>query len=61
MTKFVFVTGPKDFRHDYILDLYNGGFLKNGFRAKLLDVPTMGHQICSGDSLEQALGFIEGQ
>ncbi|MEI6323546.1 MAG: hypothetical protein WCP60_10630 [bacterium] len=59
--KFVFVTGPKDFRHDYILDLYNGGFLKNGFRAKLLDVPTMGHQICSGDSLEQALGFIEGQ
>lgn len=57
--KFVLITGPKDFRHNYILDIYNGGFLKQGFRCKLLDIPTMGHEICSGDTLQQALSYIE--
>ncbi len=57
--KFVFVTGPDDFRHGNILDIYKGGFLKDGYQVKLLDVPGMGHAICSAESLSEGLGFLE--
>ncbi len=59
--KFVLITGPGDFRHNFILDIYNGGFQQEGFNVLLLDVPGMGHQICSGETLEQALHYIEGE
>ena len=40
--KFVLVTGPNDFRHGNILDIYKGGFLKDGYDAKLLERPRHG-------------------
>lgn len=58
--RFVLITGPGDFRHDYILDIFHGGYEANGFRARLLDVPGMGHEECSAQTLEEALTFIEG-
>ena len=57
--KFVLITGSKDFRHGNILDLY-AGFEADGFNARLIDVPGMGHEDCNGSTLEQALQFIEG-
>ena len=59
--RFVFITGAKDFRYGKILDIYEGGFLPNGFQAKLIDQPNMGHQLCSADSLSQAFRFVEGR
>ena len=57
--RFVFVTGPGDFRTHYIKDIYNGGYKPNGFNSLLIDVPEMRHNICSGESLAKALDFIE--
>jgi len=56
--RFAFVTGAKDFRYGKILDIYEGGFLKNGFRAKLIDQPGMGHQLCRPESLLEAFHFV---
>jgi hypothetical protein len=57
--RFVLITGTNDFRRGNILDVFNGGFFREGFRAKLLDVPGMGHTTCSGETLAAALDFIE--
>ncbi len=57
--RFVLITGEHDFRRGNILDLYHGGFIKHGFTTKLLDVPGMGHDVCTADILEQALDFLE--
>jgi hypothetical protein len=59
--RFVLITGPNDFRHGNLTDIFNGGFKPEGFLAKLIDVPGMGHQDCSGETLDQALNFIEGK
>jgi pimeloyl-ACP methyl ester carboxylesterase len=59
--RFVFVTGPGDFRNHYIKDIYEGGYKPNGFKALLIDVPEMRHQTCDAESLEKALAFIEGR
>jgi hypothetical protein len=59
--RFAIITGPGDFRYGNILDIFNGGFSKRDFRAKLFDVPGMGHTFASGESLANALAFIEGQ
>jgi len=56
--RFVFITGDRDFRHGNILDIYEGGFLKNGFQAKLIDEPNTGHQLCSPESLTTAIHFL---
>jgi hypothetical protein len=58
---FVLITGPNDFRHGNILDIYNGGFKPQGYHCLLLDVPGMGHQDASGESLEKALDYIESK
>ena len=58
-TKFVLITGGGDFRRGNILDIYNGGFALEHFQSKLIDVPSMGHENCNGQILEQALGFLE--
>ncbi|MDD2710484.1 MAG: hypothetical protein PHV34_21100 [Verrucomicrobiae bacterium] len=58
-TRFALITGPGDFRHNPILDLYEDGFVKNRFMAGLFDIPGMGHSLCSTETLEQALEFIE--
>ncbi len=57
--RFVLVTGTNDFRRGNILDIFNGGFAKEGFKAKLFDVPGMQHTTSSGDILSAALDFIE--
>lgn len=57
--KFVIITGPGDFRHGNLLDIYTDGFVKDGYKAKLLDFPKMKHEICDTDALTQALDFIE--
>jgi hypothetical protein len=59
--RFAFVTGDKDFRHGNILDIYRGGFVKNGFQARLIDQPGMGHQLCSPESLAEAFHFVGGK
>ena len=58
--RFAFVTGVRDFRHGNILDIYQGGFVKNGFQARLIDEPKMGHQLCSPESLQAAFDFVGG-
>ncbi len=57
--RFALVTGPGDFRHGAILDIFHGGFEAEGFNAKLFDVPGMGHQDADGQTLEKALNFLE--
>ncbi len=56
--KFVMITGPNDWRYRYIQDIYNGGFLPGHYKAKLLDIPGMGHQVCGGEALQAALDFL---
>ena len=53
------ITGPGDFRYGHFLDIYAGGFAKDGFRAKLIDDPWMAHVTCGPVALCQALDFIE--
>jgi predicted esterase len=57
--RFVLVTGTNDFRRGNILDIFSGGFAKEGFKVKLFDVPGMQHTTCSGEILSTALDFIE--
>ena len=58
--RFVFITGSNDFRRGNILDIFHGGFERDGFKAKLFDVPALGHDICDGETLSRALDFLEG-
>jgi hypothetical protein len=57
--RFTLITGINDFRHGNILDLYNGGFAKFGFQAKLFDIPGMGHDTANAATLGAALDYIE--
>jgi hypothetical protein len=57
--KFVLVTGSKDFRHGNILDIYTGGFRKDDYAVKLIDVPGMDHEICSQNALSQGVAFLD--
>ncbi len=59
--RFVIITGSRDFRYGHLLDIYEGGFAKEGFQARLIDVPWMEHVTCGPDALRQALDFIEPQ
>lgn len=58
--RFVLITGTQDFRRGNILDIFNGGFIREGFQAKLFDVPGMGRDTCGGEVLSAAIAFIEG-
>jgi len=57
--RFVLITGPGDFRYGHLLDIYEGGFAKDDFQAKLIDDPWMAHETCGPVALCQALDFIE--
>ncbi len=58
--RFTLVTGPNDFRHNNLLDLYENGYKPGGFKCRMIDVPGMGHQDCNGETLNQTLDFIAG-
>lgn len=58
--RFVLITGTNDFRHGNVLDIYNGGFVREKFQVKLFDVPGMGHDTCDGATLAAALEFLAG-
>ncbi|MGA7916661.1 MAG: hypothetical protein WCA00_15615 [Candidatus Acidiferrales bacterium] len=55
------ITGTNDFRRGNILDIYNGGFARQHFAAKLIDVPGLDHAICDAATLSAALDFLEGK
>ncbi len=57
--RFVLITGPRDFRYGHLLDIYEGGFVKDGFQAKFFDDPWMDHVTCGPIALNEALDFIE--
>jgi hypothetical protein len=57
--RFVLVTGSNDFRHGNILDIFNGGFQKDGYAVKLMDVPGMEHAVCPAKILKESLDFLE--
>jgi hypothetical protein len=57
--RFAVITGSEDFRRGNILDVFNGGFAKAGFQAKLFDVPGMSHDVADGNTLSSALDFLE--
>ena len=59
--RFVLITGTNDFRRGNILDIYNGGFARQHFAAKLIDVPGLDHAICDAATLSAALDFLEGK
>jgi len=56
--RFALITGSGDFRHGNILDIAEGGFVRDGFRAKVFDIAGMGHTVCDGHALEQALDYL---
>jgi len=58
--RFVLITGTYDFRRGNILDIFNGGFARQHFAAKLIDVPGMDHSVCDAATLAAALDFLEG-
>jgi dienelactone hydrolase len=58
--RFVLITGTNDFRRGNIRDIFHGGFEREGFQAKLFDVPGMSHDICDAETLVRALDFLEG-
>lgn len=59
--RFALITGPDDFRHGNILDIYNGGYAAERFQSRLFDVPGMGHDHCSAETLDKALYYLEGR
>ncbi len=60
-SRFVFITGDHDFRYGNIFDIYTGGFAANGFQAKLMDVPGMGHELCSAQAMNDGISFLESR
>jgi pimeloyl-ACP methyl ester carboxylesterase len=57
--RFALITGPGDFRHGNILNIAEGGFIKDGFQAKVFDIPEMRHEFCNGPTLARAIDFLE--
>jgi hypothetical protein len=58
---FALITGSKDFVRGYILDLYEGGFAAQKYRAKLFDVPGMNHEIASAATVDRAIRWLDGK
>jgi len=57
--RFALITGETDIHRDEILDLYYGGFAKDGFQAKLFDVPNSPQGTFSANVLGHAIEFLE--
>lgn len=59
--RFVFITGDKDWRLGNIQDIFEEGYKKEHFLAKLIQVPDMGHEVCKAEPLLEGLDFIESK
>ena len=59
--KFALVTGSGDFRQGDVQDIYQHGYERENFRARLFDVDGMGHQYCSGQTLAEVLGYLDSR
>jgi dienelactone hydrolase len=57
--RFVLITGANDFRYGNILDIFNGGFQKDGYDVKLIDVPGMQHTTCPASALRDGILFLD--
>jgi len=58
--KVAIVTGSGDYREHFLQDIYNGGYVADGFQAKLWDKRDLKHEPCSAATLKEVLAFIEG-
>ncbi len=58
-TKFVLLTGPRDFNFDESQDLYRA-FLGEGFQVRIISEPGLGHEVGSAATMRQALEFVLG-
>lgn len=58
---FALITGSQDFNYQGIVAYYNNTLLPEKYRARLFDVPGMGHQIATGQTLDAALNWLEGR
>lgn len=56
---FALVTGARDFNHGGMLNCYEHAFVPKQYRAKVFDVPNMGHTYASGKTLNSALNWLE--
>jgi predicted esterase len=59
VVRFTFITGDRDPRCGNILDIYEGGFVRNDFHADLINVSGMGHQLCGPDILGRGLDYLD--
>jgi hypothetical protein len=57
--RFALITGRGDFRYGNILDIFHGGFEREGFQAKLFEVPGMGHEYAGALTLAAAIDFVD--
>jgi hypothetical protein len=57
--RFALITAPDDFRRGDVLDIYNDGFARDGFQARLFDIPGIGHQDCNAETLDKVLDYLE--
>ena len=57
--RFAILTGETDVHRDAILDVYYGGFVKEGFAAKLFDVPNTPQGVFSANVFDHAMEFLE--
>ncbi len=55
---FLFITGDKDFRQGNILDIFENGYMKDGFSATLFDIDGMSHELIEGSILAKALKTV---
>jgi hypothetical protein len=58
--KVAIITGSGDYREHFLQDIFNGGYVADGFQAKLWDKRDLKHEPCSGSTLQEVLAFIEG-
>lgn len=58
--KFVVITGPGDFRYEYLKRLVSAGYEQDGFQVTLFDLPAFKHQTAGGRELQLAYDAIYG-
>lgn len=59
--KFAIITGANDFRYGNLKDIYQNGFYRDGFKARLFDIPQMEHVDCDENTLDQAIRYLDGR